>query len=260
MKFEQFIDSEDAIFHYTKKKVFFEKILQNLELRLSPLEVMNDPMEYKKPIFTNTMYGYSNTDKELIDKAENLLSNLKLKQCKIACFCSNSDSQTKGYLRSRMWSQYGENHEGICLVFSKQDLYNLIDKTYKFEDVKYIEKPFPLLDSDFNYHELKLNSLDIFCDKYFENKYKKLFFTKIIDYRDEAEFRLLKRVKDENIIYDYIPIEKCLKGIIVGDRFHSVYNIILKKLEKENSFDIRICKFHNMSGLLSLTTLNNSEN
>lgn len=259
MKFEQFVDSEDAIFHYTKKKVFFENILPNLKLRLSPLEMMNDPMEYREPIFTYHMFGYFKTDKKLKNKAKNLLNNLKQKQSKIACFCSNNNSQTKGYLRSRMWSQYGENHEGICLVFSKQALNNLIDKTYKFEAVEYIEELFPLSNFDFNYHELKQTPLDMFCDKYFENKYKKLFFTKIIDYRDEVEFRLLKRVKDKNIIYDYIPIEKCLKGIIVGDRFHSVYNIILKKLEKENSFDIRKCEFDNMSGLLSLITLDNSE-
>ena len=135
----------------------------------------------------------SNTNEALKKKAETLLNNLKLKQCKIACFSSNNDSQTKGYLRSRMWSQYGENHEGICLVISKQALNTLIDKTYKLEAVSYVEEPFPLLDFDFNYHELKQTPLDMFCDKYFENKYKKLFFTKIIDYRDEAEFRLLKR-------------------------------------------------------------------
>ncbi len=258
MKFEQFVDLEDAIFHYTKKKVFFEKILQNLKLRLSPLEKMNDPMEYKGPIFTYHMFGYSKTDKKLKNKAKTLLNNLKQKESKIACFCSNNDSQTKGYLRSRMWSQYGENHEGICLVISKQALNNLIDKTYKFEAVRYIEKPFPLLDFDINYNELKQTPLDTFCDKFFEKKYKKLFFTKIIDYRDEAEFRLLKRVKDENIIFDYINIEKCLKGIIVGDRFHSVYNIILKKLEKENSLDIRKCKFNEVSGLLSLAKLDDS--
>ena len=31
----------------------------------------------------------------------------------------NDILKCQGFLKSRMWSQYGENHEGVCLVFSK---------------------------------------------------------------------------------------------------------------------------------------------
>lgn len=35
-------------------------------------------------------------------------------------FCGNSNN--KGCKKSRMWSQYGQDHSGICLVFSKESL------------------------------------------------------------------------------------------------------------------------------------------
>jgi len=259
MNFEEYINSEDAIFHYTTKKVFFESILQNFTLRLSPLEMMNDPIEYGIPISAYSMIGSPKKNTKLINEAYDYLNNLKLRKTKIACFCSNIENQTKGYLRSRMWSQYGENHEGLCLVFSKSAISNLIDNNFKFEAVNYIDEPFPLLDYIINYNELIQKSLKHYFDDFFEKTYKNIFFKKIIDYRDESEYRLLKRVESKDLVFDYFNIKKCLKGIIIGDKFQTVYHIILKKIEKDYKLDIRQSRFDKTSGLLTLTKISNTD-
>ena len=61
----------------------------------------------------------------------------------------------KGYEKSRMWSQYGQNHEGICLVFSKKSLLEIIKKelfsrTFKKESFEWLE---------FRYNFIKLKKI-----------------------------------------------------------------------------------------------------
>jgi hypothetical protein len=252
MDFDEFVHSDDALFHYTSTTVFFEHILDKMELRLSPLENMNDPMEYKKPLFTYFSYGYPKYDRELLEKAKIRLNDLKLRECKIACFCSNLKNSHKGYLRSRMWSQYGDNHKGVCLVFSKESIQSVIDCSYKFEEVDYINKPFPLQDYDIEYGLLNHIGVKKYFDDFFEKKYKKIFFTKVTDYRDESEFRLLKRVKNKNIIFAYINFRSCLKGVIIGDKCHQIYNYIFDHIHEKKILELRRCRFYSLSGLLTL--------
>ena len=246
MKFEDFINTKDAIFHYTTKKIFFEHIMQTMKLKLSPLEKMNDPKEYSSPNLGYYLYGYEKTDPKISRNAQTRLREKKLKEWKIACFCSNIERQTKGYLRSRMWSQYGEKHYGVCVVFSKKAFEKIIDEKYNFEAVNYTEKT--PLETDFQYNEIKPSSLESSLESFLEKNYVEVFFTKCNDYCDEAEFRLLKRIKEKEKIVEYIDIKNCLKGIIVGDRFDNIYLPILK--EKEIEF--RKCYYDSDEGRLRI--------
>ncbi|MDP8267292.1 MAG: DUF2971 domain-containing protein [Candidatus Tenebribacter davisii] len=251
MNFNEFVNLDDAIFHYTDTIIFFEHILPEMKLRLSPLENMNDPTEYKKPLFTYMSYGSSKYDRTLLKKAETRLNELKLRMCKIACFCSNVKESTKGYLKARMWTQYGDNHKGVCLVFSKKAINSLINKNYKFEKVKY-DIPFPLADFEIEYGELKHQGINPYFEYYFEKMYKKIFFAKVTDYRDESEYRLLKRMKNKNITFDYIDIRSCLEGVIIGDKCHQVYNHIFDHIRKVDHLELIRCKFNPLSGLLEI--------
>ena len=47
-KLTNFLDSEDAIFHYTKRETAMEYILNNKTLKFGLLKNTNDPYEYKK--------------------------------------------------------------------------------------------------------------------------------------------------------------------------------------------------------------------
>lgn len=236
MKFDEFIDNDDAIFHFTTKKIFFEYIKQTMELKLSPLENMNDPMEYSTPYLGYYLYGNGKTDPKIKSNAQRMLREKKLKEWKIACFCSNTKGQTKGYLRSRMWSQYGENHYGVCLAFSKKAIHEIINNNYKFEKVKYSENT--PIETDFYYNEIKPSLLESTLESFLEENYAEIFFTKCIDYVDEAEFRLLKRSIENHKQCEYLNISNCLKGVITGDRFNDVYYPILddKKIEYRNCY------------------------
>jgi len=260
MKFDEFVNSDDALFHYTKTNVFFENILSEMKLRLSPLGFMNDPMEYKEPLFTYSEIGDALMNQQLENDAKKALTSLKLEECKIACFCVNRKNQTKGYLRSRMWSQYGDNHTGVCLVFSKETIQNQIDDNYKFKNVEYITEPFPLNDYNIELGMVNYNGIDMYFNHFFEQQYKNIFFKKIDDYRDESEYRLLRRVKDTSIVYDYIDINSSLKGIIIGDRCHHVYNHIFDYVNTNKHLELLRCQFDQLTGVLNLEPYNSEGN
>ena len=65
-KLTNFLDSEDAIFHYTKRETAMEYILNNKTLKFGLLKNTNDPYEYKKrntvicQIATNELKEISN--------------------------------------------------------------------------------------------------------------------------------------------------------------------------------------------------------
>ena len=47
MDLNEYIETEDALFHYTKTSVALEKILYTQKFKLSLLKDTNDPREYK---------------------------------------------------------------------------------------------------------------------------------------------------------------------------------------------------------------------
>ena len=120
----------DLLFHYTSVQVALEHILGRGMLRFSCLSSTNDPHEFAPP--PHIALGISREamlkNKEFIPAIDDLLG-----RAKIACFCQSiqtSDRFGWGVSRSRMWSQYADDHSGVCLVFSKEKLLNCIPERY----------------------------------------------------------------------------------------------------------------------------------
>jgi uncharacterized protein (UPF0248 family) len=127
-----------------------------------------------------------------------------------------------------MWSQYGDHHKGICLVFSKK----LLEKKVKavFGDrVKIGEVDYPCEDSInykalvFDGNVLKDKSVEETVDLHIETNYKNIFYTKNIDYRDESEYRIVIIDKAEENEYKEIDVDECLVGIVLGNKLPEVY-------------------------------------
>lgn len=263
------IDSDSSIFHYTDSNTFFTKIFGEKRFRFSNIKLTNDPIEYKSP----EAYGYpagdqiAETDKEFCLEVTKEINNLRNKMC-IACFCSNeNDKQSKydsdsgnlyfaqkGYEHSRMWSQYGEDHRGICLVFNKG---KLLDAVFKFcemkqfvfhQDIRYVQKQiiFP------TYEEIIQVKTDDFIETaklYYsiDRNVKKLLFTKDIDYERENEFRVAFYSKND---YEYIDLSS-LKVIIIGDRFPDYLGCSICEVADE--LDIPVVKMNYYGGFSRLS-------
>ena len=240
MKNEKIFNKTDTIFHYTKLETAFEYILKNKQLRFTKYKDSKDPHESRLRKFaltTSETITWPQFDKKLI-KINNDINKIIQNRLRITCFCKNKENYS-GYFRSRMWSQYADNHRGVCLAFSKKALQNAIKKQFssvfiKDEEVDYDVHEDIRFDKMYN-HQAKTinytNSNHNTIMKHLNINYKYLFFKKHWDYRDEAEYRII--VYDIDSKYEYLDISDCLVGFILGYRFPVIYLPIVESVESE---------------------------
>ncbi len=256
MDIDEYIKSQDALFHYTKTSIAIEHILYEKQFKLSLLKDTNDPREYKFKLFS--VMGWSlkpNTTSELLNRAQTAIDRILRQQCRVMCFCTNkkpnlilNDGNTiedthicsEGWSKSRMWAQYGQNHYGICLVFSKEEINNILNgmkseiRDFKASYVKYSQQyqiDFDSITLDGN--RLENEGVEEYSFKHVLENSEEFFFTKHIDYRDEAEFRFVifePHRKDTYKNLEYLDVKPSLKCVIVGDRTPEAYFHLINKM------------------------------
>lgn len=238
---------KDIVFHYTKHDKALS-ILQNNQIWLNPFGCLKDPRESKK-------WNFDFVGKHTVSCIEEhkyilaLFDEYIKETCKVVGFCgwnndeinftgnaiphNRQDYYRAGFSKSRMWSQYAEEHSGVCLAFSRKNIQSQFATTFN-ENHRY--------DCDVIYqHYLQdfVKARKVDCDSIikhginavFANQldkfWKEYFFLKLMDYRDENEYRLV--VVDDNQGVALLPIESSLEGIIVGcDIPQQQYDEIIK--------------------------------
>ncbi len=214
--------SDDNLFHYTTNEVVLEHILNEKVINMSPRIKSIDPIE---SIQTSPSMQFA--DKGISGERHKLYMETKLKlikeidTVKQVCFCTNNKYLHKpkqpeleyyGFLKPRMWDQYGEKYKGACISFSLKKIKE--KTTYPNKPVEYIT----FNDLSLN-NKLRLdgNELEKIGQEAYINKYMKniesMFFRKHIDYIMEDEYRFISYLKDEE---DFINIDNCINGIIVS--------------------------------------------
>ena len=119
----------NEIYHFTKYSTLL-KILETDSIKFGNIVNTNAPKEYLEP---DISYGYlsaQNRKYGSFDEEKKIVSN-ELKNYKIACFCR--DGKNGGFMKPRMWAEYGQHHEGCCLIFDKKALLNEVNKRYPRE-------------------------------------------------------------------------------------------------------------------------------
>ena len=217
----------DLLFHYTKAETALAYILRSKRLKFGSLGDTNDPLE-NRPL---THLGTRNVpaDKSGIPLAiEFKLPELRQERqkAKLACFCVTPNSNVPwkircyydwGCYRSRMWSQYADNHKGVCLVFSKNELLLAVREwghgrmIEPFEDkIEYDNKLKALADA------INVSQAENPSDR-IKARQKGYYFCKRKDYEDESEYRMVvyhEAFETEGSVL--IPYKNSLKGILLG--------------------------------------------
>jgi hypothetical protein len=230
--FIDYISSEDALFHYTQRAVALENILYKNSFKFSYLRNTNDPYEYKDKLIGAAGWCWDDATIKNINETEKIIDNLLTEQTLFISFCANKFEgkilKSHGFLKSRMWSQYGENHKGICLVFSKEKLSKLLrnqfvsEKHMIFEgDVEYKE----YINDDSGHDSLSVdhntfdeNTPETIVFKHVEKYHRELLFRKQRDYKDEQEYRFVILLMDDHLLSTTEPlftVNDCLKSIFL---------------------------------------------
>lgn len=230
----QFLNGTAAVFHYTTAAIALEHILATGQIRLSPLERTNDPYEYKFAFLGSAGWHPPHLSDEqalsALHEAHPIFDAFRRKHAKVFSLTSNRVPERPveavplgagsiGACKSRMWSQYGGNHEGVCLAFDRDELLRAVEANYHevfAGDVDYFATP-PRQQFILDTSRLGNDDPTSLIHDHIRTWHRQIFLTKNIDYKDENEYRVIVLCLDS--LYAYIDIRDALRCIVIGDRF-----------------------------------------
>ncbi len=229
---------KDNVCHYTSWKKAIS-ILRDKQINFNSLKSCDDPRESKQWNFDFLAGSAQRICLENYKKIPKEFDNYIKKNSMILCFCGwnneemdftnnqiasfRQDFHRVGWTKSRMWSQYGVKHTGVCLVFDRKKLEKQLKSTFKKNKIFFGRVEYQYnLESFVRARKIECmnilkhgvgKALEMQIDKY----YHEYFFLKLMDYRDEHEYRLVVIVDKGDSIG--LPIESSLKGLMVGVNF-----------------------------------------
>lgn len=244
-------DADKYVYHYTSFETAI-KILYGDNLLFAPLSRTNDTAEQKSRI----AYDFDSDDAFMKDKEKfekywlNWTANSK-----VLCFSRDREKSAvslegvkvqnkmemsgRGFALPRMWAQYAGTHSGVCLIFRKKELIDRVERhnpDAMWDNILYTEwyDRFPLSRATFE------SMMEIICRRnntiYASELFKKypefanhLFFTKLLDWKGENEFRIVIPDTNENVI-EVDGVADMLAGVAVGERMSESYGQVLRKL------------------------------
>jgi hypothetical protein len=237
-------ENEDTIYHYTKSQTAIEYILFEKQLRQSSRKISDDPFENSNIGMSG---GGENITKEIEGLGKKMMSVLEKREKALrqVCFCMNNpeidpkENEYYGFLKPRMWDQYGDNYKGICLAFDKKELIKqkFVELKKEVNYVKY--KDLESLHICFNdiekmgYEEIKRGMIE---------KQNNIFLRKHQDYSGENEYRMGAFSEEE---FEYLNIEKSIRGIIIIPKYINNYTFqVLKKYANDIALPLQLVYFN----------------
>lgn len=229
------LERDKYFFHYTTAHAAFEHILKDRRLRFSRYLEMRDPLENKEWWFSAGGRGTENEDEENQRVSEWWVFNRAANKVRARSFLlsltvdtplgetEEEDPFCRGWARARMWEQYAEKNEGVCLVFDRERLTEAVlgslrgdrHATIYQQEVSYegagIMKP--IIDIETLAGEVTAETVSSFI----EDNYEPLFFHKLLDWQSEHEYRFCTIAKEDTEVF--ADIGDALHAVIVGERF-----------------------------------------
>ncbi|MBM7605973.1 hypothetical protein JOC75_004001 [Metabacillus crassostreae] len=264
--FHDNVDKNKYLYHFTSHTTALEHILPSGNLRLSPYIYMNDPRERQ-----NWRFGFSGSlDNDEFFKMQDELNSILKSNTKLICFTKDMvgsedyfmEHDGRGYSHPRMWAQYGGNHTGVCLMFDKTILEKVIDDEFSQRGLihhGFVNYGARSLNSHYafnsiNSEEIQSLGLKLFSKQHLNKYYKELFFEKMLDWKDESEYRWVF-FSNEDRHYEVFKFQDALVGIILGVDFPPVYETIIESYcKKSNIHVIRMDWYNGKPNILPVYT------
>lgn len=210
--------NDKFLYHFTTAESLM-KILENMTLKMSSFENLNDLNEKEVNFSFQDWWNGLKIKKYIVEECH-LISfsrNFQIDDSFCECGCNHP----------RMWAQYADKNKGACIVINEEKFIELNRPVlneifWKIENVNY--KPYIYND----------NPTESSIPKNFiGNNYKKIFFEKHNDWKQEDERRLFCIGGPE-----YLSINNCIEFICLGNKFDSISysklsDIIISNIEKD---------------------------
>jgi hypothetical protein len=224
----------DFFYHYTTREAAFGHILPDRQLRLSPYARMRDPMEAKAPLL-GAAYSVDddptmkNAMQEVwIDAWSKIVArrnHTKLLSLTVdaAGYTGATEAFGRGWSRARMWEQYAERHQGVCLLFRRDAFHDVALGQLRQRspqscagEVRYTQSG--ILEEDAYMMVVHRGSnADELAREHLRTHIDAFFFRKLQDRESEHEYRFVEPSGDEN--YSFVHVGDTLAAAIVGAEF-----------------------------------------
>lgn len=227
------INEQGNVAHYSSLGNL-ANILHDKKIRLGSVSKLADPRESSLGWLGSIGIGHGTTPEEYTNalKTKQLISNVG-EQLKILCAVGEKPKTSQFentiestiYGRPRMWSQYGDNSRGFCLVLKKEPLSqaiklfakdpnHLISANVEYLDWLHIVSDIILIEYGIGIDPTKKNVFSIINQN---RRLSSIFFKKGMDWCNENEFRWLLFTEDREPAY--VSIENALEAVVLGFNF-----------------------------------------
>lgn len=240
------------VYHYTSREAALEKILSSGKLRLGTFASLNDPRESKDWSFSLSVASDERLQTDEFLKVQELATKQVKSHCKLLCMCQDDPRVTtdgidyifyRGFARPRMWAQYSQNHQGVCLVFNRQLLHESIQAQLGHKGtvfsgaVEYSN----MHHDDWNAFHLDHEAIEKFSlEEILERKitqhYRTYFFHKAEDWSNEIEWRWVLRGQDQ--MPEFFDFRQAICAVILGVNFPQVYEPLMESFAKKYGIHI----------------------
>ena len=233
---------EGLLAHYTDAAAVFEHILPDRRLRMSPYRKMRDPAENQDFV---PGIAWSGDQPRADDASARVYEYIKRVRdaMRVLSFTRDAADQPGSsdpefdccWARPRMWEQYGDDHQGACLLFARDRLERAVGDQLGEER---------LLHGDVDYTRAGIAesaARTIIDDRIFDDEQRELavteyidrnrrdfFFVKSDDFETEAEYRIVLKTDDEAATgelvtdsegYVYVGYGDALVAVVLGLHF-----------------------------------------
>jgi DUF2971 family protein len=231
------LELENAVnlFHYTTAEAAFAHILPEKRLRFSLYQEMRDPLENKSWQLAGAGRG-PGSDPDALEAVMQLhafdrLANKIRERSHLISFSVDAipvetpevEPFSLGWARARMWEQYADTHQGVCLVFDRARLQSAVTASLQTRGyaAPYADRVLyepggmrkPLVEPD----ELNEKVVDQSVRAYIERNKDVLFFSKALDWQTEFEFRFVTTSTDGEPIF--VDFDDALVAVLLGEAF-----------------------------------------
>lgn len=212
------------LYHYTNIESAI-KILTTGNLLMNSLGNMNDPWEF----LCRTPYVISDGDPSIQESLEMVRKNKLAHEERnkyvqlVSLAMDKVDSCSilhKGWNLLSMWTLYGNNHAGACLIFDFKSLCRSFDDMCRNKNIAHECRHIDYVDDLDDLEDMFHQPIASFVD----SAHVKHLFTKPDNYAPEQEYRFISinpNLSDTNS-REKIPIKSAIRGIITGYRYNQV--------------------------------------
>lgn len=224
-------EAGEFFFHYTTADTAFRYILPTGLLQLSPYSQMRDPLEANAWHMGASYYGEKDDAQarrfwEMQDYVYRAKDQSKLLSVSVDVPSGAGELAMfgRGYARASMWELYADRHAGVCLLFDRERLADVLDEelarlgTSCHAPVRYTvggiaaapgASSFLMPDLGEDVGEAIAHHVD--------SHREVLFFTKLADWEHEAEYRFVVVTDHDGPVH--CSYGDALRAVMVGHEF-----------------------------------------